>query len=1015
MGPCICGQMKIFTASGNKHEVFSLLGMGVIGVAAMFRFTLALCLSLGLAVFAYGQTVDFDKQIRPLLQQHCHACHSGKISKNGLRLDNKTHAMAGSTDGPVIVPGKSATSALLKRITSEDPATMMPPKGPRLSRSQVDLIRTWIDEGATWPQTEAERALARDPRLDHWAWQPLVSVPSTGIDSFIDAKLKASNIAPGPRADRHTLIRRLSFDLLGLPPSPEEVAAFEKDPDPNAYARLVDRYLASPRYGERQARQWLDIAHYADTHGFERDQKRENAWRYRDWLIRAFNSDMPYDRFLTDQLAGDFLRPNDPEAVTATGFLAAGPWDFVGQAETPSPVLKRLARADDLDDMITQVMAATCGVTINCARCHDHKLDPISQREYYALAAVFSGVRRGDRPIDVAGDQKRTALRQTLVAEREQLQVALGRLEGRGLNLADIVGGGNGLGSGKAGTGISAATGKPLANKQGYVAGVVANRFVSVGGLIDGVVVPGGGDVPIASSGILAKNIGKTTAGAWDAIRNGPVNDQKSTTITGINYASSGHSLLGLHANAAITFDLQPMREVLKTKELVFRAAVGYGGRPADGSGKADVRVLLDGQPLVVRMGIGPSSEDPPVELPIPMGVRYLTLMATEGADGTIGHDQVYFGDPRVAPAVVPGSSAADAAERSRLAKRLRDIEGKISKTDESPMVYGVRSSPPDKIHLLRRGNPEEPGAVVGPDAINCLKGAPVYGGQGAIADGERRAALARWIVHPDNPLTRRVIVNRLWHHHFGIGIVDTPSDFGAGGGKPSHPEMLDWLAGELLSQKWSLKSIHRLICISEAYQRASVVENPAAKAIDASNRLLWRQNPRRLDAESVRDAVLATSGQLDLTLFGPGFRDFVYTEAYAPIYRHVDDDSPGLRRRSIYRFVVRTTPQPFLTTLDCANPANLTPARNETTTALQSLALLNNPFMLRQARHFADRVKMESGDDAAFQARRAFIRALGRLPDQQESGPAADLIRSRGLPELCRMLFNTSEFSHVD
>lgn len=255
-------------------------------------------------------------------------------------------------------------------------------------------------------------------------------MPSTGIDSFIDAKLKASNIAPGPRADRHTLIRRLSFDLLGLPPSPEEVAAFEKDPDPNAFARLVDRYLASPRYGERQARQWLDIAHYADTHGFERDQKRENAWRYRDWLIRAFNSDMPYDRFLTDQLAGDFLRPNDPEAVTATGFLAAGPWDFVGQAETPSPVLKRLARADDLDDMITQVMAATCGVTINCARCHDHKLDPISQREYYALAAVFSGVRRGDRPIDVAGDQKRTALRQTLVAEREQLQVALGRLEG---------------------------------------------------------------------------------------------------------------------------------------------------------------------------------------------------------------------------------------------------------------------------------------------------------------------------------------------------------------------------------------------------------------------------------------------------------------------------------------------------------------------------------------------------------------------------------------------------------
>lgn len=979
----------------------------------MVRFTLSLCLSLGLSVFSHGQTIDFNKQIRPLLEQHCHACHSGKTTKGGLRLDDNAHALAGGTEGPVIVPGKSATSALLKRITSEKPGTMMPPKGPRLSPAQVEIVRLWIDEGAQWPMTE--RAIARDPRLDHWAWQPLASVSGTGVDPFIDAKLKASNIVPGPRADRHTLIRRLSFDLLGLPPSLEDVSAFEKDQDPNAFAKWVDRYLASPRYGERQARHWLDIAHYADTHGFERDQKRENAWRYRDWLIRAFNSDMPYDQFLLDQLAGDHLRPNDPDAVVATGFLAAGPWDFVGQAETPSPVLKRLARADDLDDMITQVMAATCGVTINCARCHDHKLDPISQREYYGLWAVFSGVRRGDRPIDEAGDQKRAASRQTLAAEREHARVALGRLEGRGLNLADIVGGGNGLGSGKAGAGISAATGKPVPNKQGYVAGVVANSFVRIGGLIDGVVVPGGGDVPITSSGIIAKNIGKTTAGAWDAIRNGPVNDQKSTTISGINYASSGHSLLGLHANAAITFDLQHMREILKTKELVFRAAVGYGGRPADGTGKADARVLLDGQSLVVRAGIGPATEDPPVTLPIPMGVRYLTLMATEGTDGAIGHDQVYFGDPRVAPAVVPEASAADAAERSRLVISLQDIENKISKVGESPMVYGVRSSPPDKVHVLRRGNPEEPGAMVGPGAINCLNGAPVYEGQAAMADGERRAALARWIVHPDNPLARRVMVNRLWHHHFGSGLVDTPSDFGAGGGKPSHPELLDWLAGELSRQKWSLKSIHRLICTSEAYQRASVVDNPNANAVDAGSRLLWRQNPRRLDAESVRDAVLATSGQLDLTSFGPGFRDFVYTEAYAPIYRHIDDDSQGLRRRSIYRFVVRTTPQPFLTTLDCANPANLTPARNETTTALQSLALLNNPFMLRQSRHFADRVKTESADDAVSQARRAFARAFGRLPDAQESAAAADLIRSRGLPELCRMLFNASEFSHVD
>lgn len=985
------------------------------GTVELFRSTLTLCLSLYLAVFAHGQTIDFNQQIRPVLEEHCHACHGAKMAKGGLRLDDKTHALAGGTDGPVIVPGKSATSPLLKRITSELPGTMMPPKGPRLSRSQVDLIRNWIDQGAPWPQTGVERAAARDARLDHWAWQPVALVSGTGIDAFIDAGLKARGIVPGPRADRHTLIRRLSFDLLGLPPSPDEVTAFEKDPDPNAFVRLVDRYLESPRYGERQARHWLDIAHYADTHGFERDQKREHAWRYRDWLIRAFNSDMPYDTFILDQLAGDFLRPNDPEAVTATGFLAAGPWDFVGQAETPSPVLKRQARADDLDDMITQVMAATCGITINCARCHDHKLDPISQHEYYALSAVFSGSKRGDRPIDVTGDQKRAELRQTLAAERTLVQTALARLEGRGLSLADIVGGGNGLGTGTPGLGISVVTGKPVTKKQGFVSGVVANRFVPVGGFIDGVVVPGGGNVPVTSSGLVASTIAKTTSGAWDAIRHGPVNEQKSTTISGVDYASRGHSLLGLHANAAITFDIQLMREVLKTRDLVFHSAIGYGGRPTDGSTKADVHILLDGKPVHVRLGIGPASEGPAATITIPPEVRYLTLMATEGADGGIGYDQVFFGNPRVAPAMLHSSTAADSAERERFATRLRTIEQKISKIEDSPMVYGVRSEQPETVRLLRRGNPEEPGAPVGPGAIGCLKGMPAFVGQLAMGDGERRAALARWIVHPDNPLTRRVMVNRLWHHHFGIGIVDTPSDFGAGGGKPSHPELLDWLAQQLSQRKWSLKSIHRLICTSEAYQRASMVENQAAKAMDANNRLLWRQNPRRLDAESLRDAVLWTSGQLDLTPFGPGFRDFVYTEAYAPIYRHVDDDSPGLRRRSIYRFVVRTTPQPFLTTLDCANPANLTPTRNETTTALQSLALLNNPFMLRQSRHFADRVKKEVGDDANSQAQRAFICAFGRLPGPDECTGAADLVRSRGLTELCRMLFNTSEFSHVD
>ncbi len=957
---------------------------------------------------------DFQSQAKPVFMARCAQCHGASTAKGGLRLDSHAGAMRGGTDGPVVVPGKAAESPLIRRVVSGDPGMMMPPKGPRLSATEVAALRAWIDSGAAGGVNET----SRDPRLDHWAWQPVAPIPTPAgqaVDHFVNSRLKAGGLHLAPKADRRTLIRRLSFDLLGLPPSIEEVKAFENDPDPGAFSKLIDKYLASPRYGERQARHWLDIAHYADTHGFERDQKRENAWRYRDWVIRAFNSDMPYDQFLMDQIAGDHLRPEDPEAVTATGFLAAGPWDFVGQAETPSLVLKRLARADDLDDMITQVMAATCGVTINCARCHDHKLDPISQREYHALWAVFSGARRGDRAIDAKGDRQRTAEKTALSAEAAELRATLARLGGKGLNLADAVGGGNGLGTGTKGAGLSPATGKPVASKRGFIDGVTPNHFSKVGGLIDGVVIPGGGDVKVSSTGIVARGIPKTSSGAWDAIRHGPVNQQKSTVIGGTDFATADHDILGLHANAAITFDLAHARETLKSTELVFNAVLGYGGRPGDNSTKADFRVFLDGNPVAQHLGINPASPAVPIRVELPANRRFLTLMATEGADGNIGHDQVFLGDARLVPAKVPTPTAENTALREKTLKSLGEIERRIAAIPENPMVYGIRGEKPDIVRVLRRGNPETPGEEVGPGAISCLKGTGPVTAHSDMGDGERRAALARWIVHPDNPLTRRVIVNRLWHHHFGAGIVETPSDFGAGGGKPTHPELLDWLAGELLRQRWSLKAIHRIICSSEAYQRTSLVENAAAAAMDASNRLLWRQNPRRLDAETLRDTVLATSGQLDLTPFGPGYRDFVYVEAYAPIYRHVDDDSPGLRRRSIYRFVVRTTPQPFLTTLDCPNPANLTPARTETTTALQSLALLNNPFMLRQARRFAERLTREAGESPTAQVRRAFAVAVAREPAPEELAAGLSLIRGKGMPELCRMLFNASEFCHVD
>jgi mono/diheme cytochrome c family protein len=746
--------------------------------------------------------VDFAKQIRPILNTHCVECHGPEKHKAGLRLDVKALAMKGGDDGPILVAGKSGDSPMVQRIVSDDPEKRMPPKGDRLTVGQVAVIRRWIDGGAVWEETPAEIAAARDKRLDHWAWRAIkpTRIPSTSppaanpIDAFVLKKLNDAGLQPLPEAEAQTILRRLYFDLIGLPPKAEDVAAFKVDFTPGnhdaAVAKWVDRLLASPQYGERWARHWLDIAHYADTHGFERDKRRDNAWRYRDWVIRSLNSDLRYDLFLRLQIAGDAIQPDAPDAVIATGFLTAGPWDFVGQAETPSPVLKRLARADDLDDMVTQVISGACGVTINCARCHDHKLDPISQKEYYSLISVFAGAKRGDRAISPSQERQFSERRVKL-----------------GWNLAAV----------------------RLAQARAVVR-------------------------PWRSQAVL------------DALR-----------------------------------------------------------------------------------------------------------------------------------------------------EEWGDIAASLKEIAEPAKVYAIVSEKPPAVRVQHRGNPEDPRDAVAPGAIACLDGLKPMLGDDALTDPERRKALATWDTDPANPHTRRVIVNRLWHHHFGVGIVETPSDFGLGGGKPSHPELLDYLADRLLKENWSLKAMHRLICTSAAYRRASTPASSQAMTRDSGNRLLWRGPTRRIDAESLRDSVLAVSGKLNPDMYGPGWRDFDYKEEYAPVYTYKTADAPDLWRRSIYRFIVRTTPHQLMTTLDCPNPANLTPARNITTTALQSLTLLNNQFMLRQAGYFAERVKAEAGADPKAQARRAFAIAFARDATDTETSDAAALIQSHGLPELCRMLLNANEFVYVD
>jgi hypothetical protein len=819
-------------------------------------------------------------------------------------------------------------------------------------------------------------ALEPDKRAQHWSVQP-VKAPAgaSSIDGFINAKLKRNGLRMSPEADRRRLIRRLSFDLLGLPPTPERVKQFVEDTSSHAYETLVDELLASPHYGERWARHWLDIAHYADTHGFERDQLRPNAWRYRDYVIQSLNADKPYDQFVREQIAGDVLSPNDPQSVIATGFLAAGPWDYVGQVETKSDMLKRAARAGDLDDMVTQVITSTMGITINCARCHNHKLDPIAQQEYYSLWSIFAGVKRGERDVNPAEAARIADERGKLQKRLRNVRAELGRLQGGGLDLADMVGGGDGHGTGIKGAGLDIRNGTFTTDKLGYHRGIQTNHLQRViqtkSGCAQFLFVPDGRE-PVPVLPRQEVKLPPTSGHTWDAIRNGPLAAQRSTTIDDIDYAQEGHSILGLHANSGITFDLKEIRTPNGFAGMRFRAVVGFGAARSAANTLADFTVFVDAEQRFQKLRMK-KTEFAQVDIELPEGAKTLTIVATDGGDG-IGSDLLFLGDAKLVPVVTESKLAvADQARLTGLRAEAGKLEAEIKALPETARVFAtISDAKPEVVHVQRRGNPEEPQQAVTPGAFAWAKHAPANFGDNNTPEGKRRAALAQWITHPDNPLTRRVMMNRLWHHHFGQGLVTTPSDFGLGGDNPSHPELLDFLADEFLKSDWSVKRMHKLIVMSAAYRQRSTgvlekggagktpgLQHSGSPALqDSANRLLWRQNPRRLDAESLRDAVLSVAGTLNPAMGGPGYRDFNYTEAYAPIYDYITPDKPDLWRRSIYRFTVRTTPHQFLTTLDCPNPANLTPARAVTTTALQALALSNNEFMLRQAGDLAKRIE---------------------------------------------------------
>jgi hypothetical protein len=707
---------------------------------------------------------DFDAKVAPILARRCLDCHSGSDPKGKLDLARKATALAGGDAGAAIVPGKPDESLLWERIDNDE----MPPKSS-LPAAEKTVIRDWIASGAPWgtdPIDPYQVTTARRAGRDWWSLQPVLRplLPEgrrqgwsrTAIDAFILQQLEARGLAPAPQADRAVLIRRLAFDLTGLPPAPIAVDEFVNDTAPDAYERLVDRILASPQYGVRWARWWLDLARYGESNGFEYDEFRPSAWPYRDWVVNAFNRDLPYDEFARMQVAGDALSPRDAESIKATGFLVAGAYDTAGQNQQ-SEAMKAVVRGDELEDLVATVGQTFLGLTVNCARCHDHKFDPIRQVEYYRVASAMSGVRHGQR------------------------------------DLSNI---------------------DPM-----------------------------------------------------------PVARHRQQKTAGLQAA-------------------QP--------------AIVYAVAPRE-SGVA--RVQLRGNPALLG------------EVVTAGGVA---AIAAPGAD---------FGLP--------------------------------------------------------------------PDAL----------------DAERRKCLAAWISSPRNPLFARVVVNRLWQAHFGGGLVETSSDLGFNGGTPSHPELLDWLACEIVARGWSLKSMHKLIVTSAVYRQSSRPD-ARALALDAGNRLLWRKAPKRLEAEMVRDAMLAIAGKLDLKLGGPSFRDHEIVPAPgtpAVLYEAVDPRTPGLDRRTLYRAWARGGRSGLLDTFDCPDPSTTAPRRAVTTTPLQALSLMNNALVLYLAEALAGRIEREAGPDAGRRVEHAHRLAFGRAPDADERARAALVVERFGAATLARAIFNSNEFLYID
>ncbi len=904
--------------------------------------------TIAMATTAMATTpVDFVRDVRPIFENHCYECHAGDAQESGLRLDVKSVAMKGGDNhGPDIIPGKPKQSPLIEFITTNDESHLMPPSG-RMSDQEIDTLDRWIDEGAVWPDG-VDRVTLKDTR-DHWSFKPrVVPLETHSIDSFITAKHRELGLEMAPPVERSKWLRRVSFDLTGLPPTYEQVTAFVNDDRPDAYERVVDELLSSVRYGERWGQHWLDVVRYADTHGFEVNTERPNAWPYRDYVIRAFNDDTPYDRFIQEQLAGDLLGED-----AATGFLVTASVLLPGQIGKDAPSI-RLARQDALDEIVNNISQTFLGLSVGCARCHDHKFDPITATDYYAMQAFVAGVEYGDRELKTP----------EAIAARKAAEQAQSRIKAIDDELSRYT---------------------PLAGSGAKRAMVNAklnvDRFAA------------------ATTNRLRFNILNTNN------LEPCIDEIEAFDSDGINVALASRGAVVTSSGDTTVADRHELRLVHDGQ---------YGNSRSwmsNETGKGWIEVEFSGPQTIDRVVWGRDREGK-------FGDRLVTEYSIEiridekkwitVADSS---DRENFDPAKTKPGKfsTAGLSGEEAAAAEALVDEKRSLEELVRKSDKLQLVFAGKFRTPDDIRLLNRGDPEQPQEPVAPMLLSA------FSDQSLPIDAEesqRRKWLADWLIRPDNPLTARVMVNRIWQWHFGVGIVETPSDFGNNGVPPTHPELLDWLAEQFVRSGWSIKQMHRLIVLSDTYRQSSQIREDYA-AIDSDVRYLWCYPSRRLESEAIRDSVLTVSGQLNLKMYGRGYDLFNQRgglSGFVPVESYQGD---GLRRM-IYAHKVRRETEAVFGAFDCPDAGQSTAMRLESTTPIQALNLFNSRFTIDQSAALARRVYDEVGNDVENQIVRSFEHALQRQPSDIELNEIVPIVQHHGLETLCRALFNSNEFLFV-